>query len=136
VALAGGGTAIYGGTQDGGGLATLMFDPLARLQDTTFTPDTGNTVTRDITSVAAITLGDTPYIFTTSDTELWVSGWRLADDGELRNIQSIGSREGFWINAPTALATVSVGDRGFPVLAAAGSGSLSVMEIAANGLLS
>lgn len=136
VTLASGDTGVYGGAQGGGGLARMLFDADGRLRMTDIIPDAGNVVARNITGVATAKIGTTDYVFTTSDTDLGVTSWRVLADGGLRSVQSLGTRDGLWINAPAALATATVGDRSFLVLAAAGSSSLSVMEIAANGLLS
>lgn len=136
VTLTDGSTAVYGGIQDGGGIARLIFDAGARLRETAITPDTGSVAARDVTGIATHKIGAQQFLFSTSDTDLGVTSWRIAANGDLASVQTLTTHDGLWINAPTALATASVGDQAFLVLAAAGSGSLSVMKIAANGQLS
>ena len=50
-------------------------------------------------------------------------------------LDTVGMSDGLGVNAPTALATVSAHGTNFVILGAAGTHSLSVMEVAADGTL-
>ena len=60
---------------------------------------------------------------------------RDGDSGQLSALSSLGAAEGLGINAPTALELVTLGDACFVIVAAAGSSSLTVMQLDVDGSL-
>ena len=64
-----------------------------------------------------------------------VAAWRIGADGALAAAGRIGAAEGLGIGAPAALAAVAAGGVAHLVLAAAGTSSLSVLRVGADGRL-
>lgn len=65
-----------------------------------------------------------------------VRAWRIGADGALSATDSLGAADGVGISTPTALETVTAFGATWVILAAAGSSSLSVMRLEADGSLS
>lgn len=128
-------TGVYAGFAAGAGVAWMVLDSGGALIDQGVATDFGSTHARDITGMAHAQIGTTDFIFTTSATDLGVTSWQIADDGSLRARNSLTPEDGLWINAPSALETVSIDGETYLVMAAAGSGSLSVMSVGPLGEL-
>lgn len=126
---------IYGGlgAQSGIGQVTLNADGDYVASEITFA--NGQAYDDQITSLAQAQVNGVTYIFGASSTEHGISTWTVASNGDLSNTSNLGNDEGLWITAPTALETVTIGANTYLVLAAAGTGSLSVMRVENDGSL-
>jgi Ca2+-binding RTX toxin-like protein len=135
VALADGGTGVYGGVQGGNGVAQMVFASNGALTETRIIPDTGAVSARNITAVESMSVDGTSFVFTAGSEDLGVTAWAVTANGALSARDTLTIDDGLWINAPTAMATATANGESFLVLGAAGSSSLSVMSVAADGTL-
>ncbi|MGB5863435.1 MAG: hypothetical protein WBG95_03990, partial [Sulfitobacter sp.] len=109
-------------------------------QVTRHTADQGATVEQitvsGLTDLGAVTVGSATYLLVTSHETQSISSYRIdAATGALSHASDLGVQEGFGINAPTAFETVTAFGQMWVILGSAGSGTLSILEIAANGEL-
>lgn len=129
VVLNTGDTIVYGGISTGGGIAQLNFDSDGDLTGT----DT--TASAQVTALTSGTVNGMPYLFTASASTIGVSTWSISPTGALTERGSITPQYGLWVSAPTALADTVIEGTTYLVLAAAGSGSLSVLQVGSDGAL-
>ncbi|PCI43188.1 MAG: hypothetical protein COB49_12625 [Alphaproteobacteria bacterium] len=100
---------------------------------------TGQAAALQLTGVVAlvpVTVGANSYLLAADSGTQGVRVYRIdTDTGALQSIASLGANNGLGIATPTAMEVVSAHGQTWVVLAASGSGSLSVMHLAANGRL-
>jgi len=133
--LASGGQLVYGGLEGTSGLGRLSFDATGTLTGSARVPDSAETHADRVVALAEATVGGVQYLFSASTLDPGLTAWAVAANGTLQATDNPGADRGLWIAAPTALETVVVAGRVYVVLAAAGSGSLSVLEVEAGGRL-
>ena len=88
-----------------------------------------------VTAMATIEIAGTDYVLAASGTQNTVTVWGVSDTGDLQQADMIGPDDGLWVAAPTAMEIATTGGQTYVILAAAGSGSLSVMALDAAGQL-
>ncbi len=88
---------------------------------------------QQIDATAQATIDGDAFLLTVSGADNTLSSWVIGPSGALTEADSIDADDNLWISAPTAMVTATVGGTTYVVLGAAGSDSLSVMEIGANG---
>lgn len=89
---------------------------------------------RQFVSLQSAVVNGREFVLTVCDVENRVSSYlRDPDNGQLTALDSLGAAEGLGINAPTAMEVVQLGSASFVVLAAAGTSSLTVMRLGADG---
>lgn len=135
VALANGQSAVFGGIARGSGIGRVMFSPSDTYLSTQVLSDKATTYARDITAMATGSVGSVQYVFSASTSENGVTAWVVGADGTLTAGASMGATDGLWINAPTAMETATIDGRTYLIMAAAGSSSLSVIEVGTDGSL-
>ncbi len=86
-----------------------------------------------IAAIATVQIDDAQHIITGDDASQAVTIWSIDAAGDLTERDILNNDNGLWITSPTALETVQIGDRTYVIVGAAGSNSLSVIEIGANG---
>lgn len=133
VALQDGTQVIYGAFANSTGIAQLQFSQAGVLQDQAILQDPTALTAAQITGTAQVMSGGQFYLLTISTAQNGVSSRLIGEDGTLSEIKSIGVDDGLWINAPTDMATVTLGGVGYAVVAAAGTDSLSVVEVGQDG---
>ena len=116
------------------GLGWLRFEE-GLLVDRGVVIDTETTHAHDARGVATAVLDGQRYLFTAGGVDLGLSSWRITDSGDVQAAEALGVDAGLWIAGPTGLEAVTLAGRVFLVLAAAGSGSLSVIEVQAGGVM-
>ncbi|SLN55202.1 Bifunctional hemolysin/adenylate cyclase precursor [Pseudooceanicola marinus] len=77
--------------------------------------------------------GGTEFVVATYATADAITVYRVEADGGLTRTADIGAGNGIWIDAPTAVADVTAGGERWLVVASAGSSSLTVMRLGADG---
>lgn len=87
------------------------------------------------TVLESATVKGTAFLLAADSGGQAVHAWRIAPDGGLRPTDSLGAADGLGIATPTALQTVTAHGATWVVVAAAGSGSLSVLRLNADGRL-
>ena len=113
------------------GVALMAFDADGTLVRT------HKSLNEHVTAIESAQVGGNGYVFTTTDTGTHgVTAWTVRSNGNLVQASELNVDTGLWISAPTALATATVGGQTFLILGSAGSNSLSVMAVGADGTLS
>ncbi|WP_411891455.1 M10 family metallopeptidase C-terminal domain-containing protein [Yoonia sp. SDW83-1] len=133
--LASGDQAVFGALAGNAGIAQLSFNSTGALTDHAIilTPDTGHT--GNIAAVAKADIGGTNYLFTANPLQNAVTSWAVAPDGSVSTSDHINPDEGLWISAPSVMQTAMVGGSTYLLLGAAGSSTISVMQVGIDGSL-
>ncbi len=125
----------YGGLASGAGIARFRFSDAGRLTANGVTADYTDTYAGGVSALTVATVAGTTYTLSTATEGDGVTVWSTMTNGFLKSVGSMGAENGLWVSDPTAMITAEVDGRTFVVLASAGSGSLSVMELSATGAL-
>ena len=125
--------AIFGALAGSTGLTRLRFTAEGALIDHTILQDPNAATASAITGTAQVTIGGQSYLLSISAYQNGLTSRAISNDGDLSNVQSIGTNDGLWIDAPTDLATTSIGDHTYVIIASANTDSLSVVEVAPDG---
>ncbi|QUS36090.1 calcium-binding protein [Falsirhodobacter algicola] len=132
VTLDDGRIAVIGGLARTDGIGTLIFDASGKLVSSAI----GQTGAQAVTAVAATEIGGKDYILTLGDGAAPILKlWSMGADAALTERASLSSAQGLWVQAPTALATAALDGKTFAIVAAAGSSSLTVVQIGSSGSL-
>ncbi|MCP1166977.1 calcium-binding protein, partial [Limimaricola sp. ASW11-118] len=98
------------------------------------TPDGAATRLEAVTALASAEIGERAFLFAAiGGAEPAVTTLSVGRDGALSVQGDIGTAEGLWVSAPTVMESLTLSGTPHLVLGAAGSGSLSVMRIGADG---
>jgi Ca2+-binding RTX toxin-like protein len=136
VTLASGRIGFYGGFWGEAGIARLQLSGNGTLLGTGYTPDTAQSFATGITAMTTATFDATQYIVTVAQEMNGLTLWSVADNGNLWAEDTVDASDGLWISAPTAIETVVIDAQTYMIVAAAGSGSLSVVTLDATGAMS
>ena len=131
-----GGTLVYGASAFGDGLASWRIAAGGLVAVETIVPDAAAATAGrapGVTALATLTVDGQPLLLAASAAEDSLQSWRLTADGQARAGATIGAATGLGIDAPQALATVSLDGHAYAILGAAGSSSISVVEVGADG---
>lgn len=89
-----------------------------------------------VTALTTARVGETRFLLAANDQAQTVSSHRLYSNGNISDARdSVDAINGPGFSNPTALATAQVGNATYVILAAAGSSSLSIMELDNGGQL-
>lgn len=89
-----------------------------------------------VVALTPVTVGGNAYLLAADSSAQGVRAYRIdTETGALQAIGSLGASNGLGIATPTAMEVISAHGASWVILAASGSGSLSVMRLAANGQL-
>ncbi|WP_386684956.1 calcium-binding protein [Loktanella sp. R86503] len=135
IALSNGNIVVYGGLTGQDGLAQITLDDAGHVLSKRLVPDLNRTYAADISGTATASIGGNTYLYTASATENGISVWSVAGNGNLVARHDMGNADGLWVSNPTALVSCTTGGRSFLVLASAGTDSLSVLRVEADGSL-
>ncbi len=135
VTLGSGAQVIYGSIAGSNGIARLDFDVNGTVLGHSALASVADSYTAAIGAMASATVDGQTFVISASSSQNGISSWVMGNDGNLSLAESLGNDDGLWITAPTAMETAHVGGETFVVLAAAGSNSLSVMQIGDDGSL-
>ncbi|KNG92232.1 M10 family metallopeptidase C-terminal domain-containing protein [Pseudaestuariivita atlantica] len=86
-----------------------------------------------VDALVAFDRGAQPYVVSASASGNEVTLWRITSDGRLQAADVVGPQEGLGADTPTALEAVTVGGATYVIVGAAGSSTLSVLEVRGNG---
>lgn len=125
---------VVGARAGADGLATLAFDAKGALRDVAVLRDSDAALTTEVVGIDTLRIGGKDVLLTLgSGAETGLTAWRINADGSLVPTDTLSPDNGLWIASPTAIATATLGGKSFAIVAAAGSGTLSVVVIDANG---
>lgn len=91
--------------------------------------DTAATYLADVGVITAAALPGAALVLAGSAAEHGVTALRVAADGSLSHLGSIGANEGFGLAVPSALEVATLGGQSFLIVADAGTSALSVLRI-------
>lgn len=132
----GGETYVYAAHWGQGGLATYVLDTGGHL--TGAGPDAASapvTPGYEVSALLRIELNGDTFILAASPQDNGLTAYRVRADGQLRVTDTLGAADGLGVATPTALEHVTVDGVSYVIMAAAGSSSLSVMELTDDGRL-
>ena len=89
----------------------------------------------DVLDMAVVARGSGPLLVTLSAQADALAAYRIGADGLATLVDTLGPADGLAINTPTVLDSVRMGARDFLLLGAAGTGSISVIELTASGAM-
>lgn len=124
---------IYGGIAGEAGIARVSLTDTGALRNALVTPDYATTTSDGVTALASATVSGNTYLFSTATNDPGITSWTVAGNGALYAADQLWPKDGLWISDPTAMETVTVAGSTYLILGAAGSGSLSVMAVGADG---
>jgi serralysin len=135
VQLADGSSAIYGGVAGGSGVAVVRLSAAGSLQSSTVTNSSAAAHAGTISAMETAQIGGVNYVFSADSDDPGVTAWQVGSTGALTAVANLGNQDGLWVSKPTALASATVDGVSYLVVAAAGSSSLSVVRVGANGTM-
>ncbi|PJI84595.1 putative secreted protein (type I secretion substrate) [Yoonia maricola] len=124
---------VFGALAGQTGLARLTFDAGGALTGHTVLQDATQGTASGIAATTAATVAGQHFIVTASALQNSITARAVDDAGIITSETTINADDGLWVSAPTALEAATVGDSTYLVLAAAGTDSLSVVELGADG---
>ena len=122
-------------TANGQGITAFQIDDTGVVSNRMVTADTDARYLDGVTDMIGLTLDGQSYLYATSARDHGLSGWEVSDNCSLIEVAQIGQDQSLPVQAMTALVTGSSGDAQFLVAWAAGSSTLSVMQVGAGGVL-
>ena len=120
---------IYGGLAAQAGVGRLAFDVDGNLSGHAILADPTVETMAQITASTVVSSGGQTFFVTASVAQNGLAVREITGSGDLGMPAIFGSDEGLWIDAPSAMEGVEIGGRAFVILGAAGSDSLSVVEV-------
>ncbi|MBN8189853.1 hypothetical protein JF540_24515 [Salipiger thiooxidans] len=117
------------------GLSVLTRDAGGDLTELRYQGDRDIAYLSDPVAMVSVETAEGTLVLATSSSEAGLSSFTLRPDGRLVLRDSIGAADGVGINTPTALAVTEVGGKVMALLGAAGTGTISVFEVAGSGAL-
>lgn len=131
----GGASYLFAARPAGAGLAVFEMGTGTGLTARGSVADTAGTYAGGISALAAVQVGTRGYLYAGSSTEDGVQAWRIDPGGVLVPLGGQGAAQGVPLQGVTALRSVTAGDGRFVIAAAAGSSSLTVFRVGADGRL-
>jgi Ca2+-binding RTX toxin-like protein len=133
VTLSSGAQIVYGGIAGTQWIGQITFDASgAMIENSQFVGPTGSYINQ-ISATVSVTIGGQNLLLTASGVDNGISSWLIDETGALTLAQNLGTVQNLWVSAPTVMAAAIVGGTSYVLLGAAGSGSITVMEIDASG---
>lgn len=127
---------LFAAASDGSGLTVFRLNADGSVQSTRSAADDDTTYLKNVSDMALIDTDGGPYLFAGSATEHGLSGFRVARNGALQPVESLGMADRLPVQTVTALEVATVAGQTFLLVAAAGSSSLTVLSVSADGALS
>lgn len=128
------GARLYTAGPDGGGLQTYRITDGETL---TALPPRGHGPTQeDVSALARAETADQTFLLAASTSSDDVTSHRIGSKGVAIPVARFGAKDGLGIDDPTAFTTAQVGQTTYAIVGSAGTGSLSVLRLWADGSLS
>lgn len=126
---------VFGGLAQDAGLAQLTFSQAGALLDHTTSTAPMTADPSRITATEAVAVGGQDFVFTAHSTENAITGWTIAANGDVTAVTYMDDADGLWVSAPTVMKSVQINGVTYLLLGAAGSSTISVMEVGTDGSL-
>ena len=124
---------VYGPLAGEDGIAAITYSSTGSYLSHTLTTPSDPAPTSTITTTVATTHSGKTYLFTADSTSNTVTTWDVGSDGTLSAITQLTPDDGLWISAPQVMAETVMNGVTYIVLGAAGSSTISVMEVGIDG---
>lgn len=136
VSLGNGNQALVGGLADHGGLGVVRFDAdSGEVLGERYVPDYADTFAEPVTAISSVEVDGATYVLTTGQEADGLTAWGVASNGFVFNADGLDTNDGLWVSAPSVIETVSAWGQAYAIVGAAGSSSLSVVQVGADGTL-
>jgi Ca2+-binding RTX toxin-like protein len=126
---------MYAARPDGSGIDVLRLEAGNVLTPVGVVADTDATCAAGVVAMALATVGGQTFLYAGSAREDGVTGYAVGADGMLTAVAGIGPATGVPVDCITALETVQVGGVSYLIVAAAGTDSLTLCRVGADGAL-
>ena len=130
VTLTNGDQAAYGALAGTPGIVRLSFTGAGAFVDETMAHPTAA-----VSTLATASIDGFSFVFTADPVQNTVTSWAVDAAGDLAASDTVNADDGLWISAPSVMQTTEIGGSTYLVLGAAGSSTISVMEVGADGSL-
>ncbi|WP_296425649.1 calcium-binding protein [Yoonia sp.] len=127
--------AIYGGLAGQSGIGRIDFTATGTLIGSQNISAPDGSFADQVAATATAAISGQTYFFTASSTQNGITSWAVNGAGDLSVIQNLGTEDGLWVSVPSAMQVAQVGGATYVILGAAGSSTLSVMEVGSDGSL-
>ncbi|PRY75987.1 putative secreted protein (type I secretion substrate) [Yoonia maritima] len=125
--------AVYGGLVGADGLGQITFDRSGTISAQTTTAGIAGTYTDQISATTTTAIDGQNFLLTASMTGNGVTSWSIDQTGALSAVDNLGTDQELWIDVPTVMTTTVVNGQTYVLLGAAGSDSISVMQLNPDG---
>ncbi|WP_333714656.1 calcium-binding protein [Yoonia sp.] len=132
---AGGATFIYGAFAGQAGIGQLIFDASGSLTGHDLLTDPTVATMAQVSATTIATVAGQSFLLTASVAQNGIASRLIAGDGSLGAPVTLGVEDSLWISAPSVLDSAQIGGKTYAILGAAGSQSLTVIEVGADGAL-
>ncbi len=138
-ASTGGHSFVYAGHASGSGIATYEVTEDHRLVQRAElgarSAQAGHGATADVAALSVVTVGQSQILLAAMSGGDAIASMRIGATGVPVAAASLGAQDGIGIAAPTAIATATLGGTVYAIAGSAGTGSLAVMSVGADGAL-
>ncbi len=126
---------VYGGIVDGGGIGRLQFTADGLFETAAYTGARVDTYAGRVAALTVVEVGGEAFVLTADTERNGVTSYEVRTNGSLNAMDNADAEDRLWTSSPTAIASGQAFGQSFAVLAAAGSSSLSVIEVSEGGSL-
>ncbi len=126
---------IYGGMVGIGGIGQLSFGANGTFSAQQTIHDGPSGFADQVAASTAVRIGGQDYLLTVNPLQNGVTSWAVESDGSTSASDHVNPDDGLWISAPSAMEMAEIGGTTYAIIAAAGSSTLSVIEVGTDGSL-
>jgi Ca2+-binding RTX toxin-like protein len=126
---------VYGAFAGQAGIGQLVFDATGALTGHDLLTDPTVATMAQVTATTIATVAGQSFLVTASNAQNGIAARLISEDGSLAAPVTLGVEDSLWISAPSVLESAQIGGKTYAILGAAGSQSLTVIEVGANGEL-
>ena len=130
-----GGTYLYGGVNGSAGIAAWQVSGLSTLVAGTGVADSASLHLADVSALVSARVGAANLLVSASAGENGLTSFRIGADGTLVAADTLDARQYLAVAAPSAMQAVTVDGQTYLLVAAAGSSSLSVVNLREDGTM-
>ncbi|MDF3431292.1 hypothetical protein HKX29_17905, partial [Sulfitobacter sp. S46] len=132
----GGSTMVVASIAGRAGLSVFDYADAGAIQRRSTVNDNDTLYLGDPVGLACVERGGLRYVYAASSgDEAGISAFRLSGSGQLNAVGRLAVEDGLWVSNITQLEAVSAGGQSYLLVAAAGSGSLSVVALDEGGAM-
>lgn len=128
-----GGTCVYAGLNGTSGIASFQLSGTSTLTALANTPDSGALPLADVSALVSVRIGVVNLLVSASAGENGLASFVIAADGSLTPADVLDSRHDLSVSQPSAMTSVVVDGETYLLVVSAGSSSLSVVKLGADG---